>query len=68
MHVNQGSGGGVDWRYKVGAVNPRMSASQPRHATVIDGYDWNGIGQCILSEIKDLSYAAGTTRTPSQTY
>jgi hypothetical protein len=38
-----------------------MSAPQAGCAALIHGYRWNGngIGQDILPEIKDLSYAEG---------
>src|SRR5271157_1316259 len=59
-HVNQRSGRSVGWRHEVGAINPQMSAAQPRCATVIDPDDWNGVGQSVLAGKNQCLYYAGT--------
>jgi hypothetical protein len=59
--MHQRSGSSLSGRYKVGAIYPQVPASQARRAALVHGYlrNGNGIGQGILPEIKDLSYAEG---------
>src|SRR5271157_829865 len=60
-HVNQCSTwNNISRLHEVGAVNPQMSATQPRCATVIDPDDWNGVGQSVLAGKNQCLYYAGT--------
>src|SRR5271157_3939438 len=59
-HMNQRAGRSFGWWHEVGAINPQMSAAQPRCATVIDPDDWNGVGQSFLAGKNQCLYYAGT--------
>ena len=48
-HLHQRAGRSVGRRHQIGTVHPQVSASQARRAAMVDGYDWNGIGQGALA-------------------
>src|ERR1019366_1344187 len=59
--MHQRSSSSLGGRHEIGAIDPQVSASQARRAALVHGYlrSGNEIGQGILPEIKDLSYAGG---------
>src|SRR5271167_1386874 len=58
--MNQCSTWNINRLHEVRAVNPQMSAPQPRCTTVINDYHGNGIGQSVLAKENKCSYYAWT--------